>query len=101
MVFHEFDQVVLQAVSDDYQSFESVVRKLSRSSRLSAVADNERIVVEIERTLLASIANKLVAAYLLHADPPYATEVGPDRATIQRYWFCITDQGREHLRRIA
>ena len=50
--------------------------------------------------LLGAIANHLVSAYLLHADPPYATEVGADAETIQRYWFGITEEGREYLRQL-
>lgn len=92
---HELDRVVLEAVSDDYQSFESVVSKLSQSN--SAYEK----VTDIERVLLSSIANKLVAAYLLHADPPYATEVGADSDNIRRYWFCITDEGRKYLGSLA
>jgi len=91
----EFHRVVLEAVSDDYQPFESVVSRLSRTHQ-GALG-----VVEVERILLTSIASKLVAAYLLHADPPYATEVGPDMANIRTFWFCITEQGLQHLGRQA
>jgi len=88
--FQELDRVVLEAVSEDYQSFEAVVSKLSQAN--CGIA-------EIQRVLLSSIANKLVAAYLLHADPPYATEVGADSENISRYWFCITEEGRRYLDR--
>ena len=88
----ELDRAVLEAVSEDYQSFESVVSKLSQADLIDYGA------LDIERVLLTFIANHLVAAYLIHADPPYATEVGADQHTIRRYWFCITDEGREYLR---
>ena len=88
--FQELDRVVLEAVSEDYQSFEAVVSKLSQAN--CGIA-------EIQRVLLSSIANRLVAAYLLHADPPYATEVGTDSENISRYWFCITEEGRRYLDR--
>jgi len=90
----ELDRVVLEAVSDDYLSFESLVSKLSQSSSL------QWAVMDIEHMLLSALSNHLVSAYLLHADPPYATEVGANAETIRRYWFCITDQGREYLRRL-
>ena len=92
---HEIYRVVLEAVSDDYQSFESVVRKLSR------VQSGGWALLDVERVLLISIAHKLVAAYLIHADPPYATEVGADSSNIRTYWFCITEEGRKHLGRLA
>jgi hypothetical protein len=89
---HELDRVVLEAVSEDYQSFESIVSKLSQFADI--------VVADIERTLLSCIADNLVAAYLIHADPPYATEVGASSETIRRYWFCITEQGREYIGRL-
>ena len=89
---HELDRVVLEAVSDDYQSFESLVGKVSQAK------DAHHRVMELERILLSAIANHLVSAYLIHADPPYATEVGANAETIRRYWFCITEEGRDYLR---
>jgi hypothetical protein len=91
----ELDRVVLEAVSEDYLSFESVVSKLS-TAKYAALGARD-----IEHILLSSIADKLVAAYLIHADPPYATEVGADPDTIRRYWFCITDEGRRYLRALV
>jgi len=90
--FHELDRVVLEAVSEDYQSFEALVSKLSQSKNAQCG------VSDIESTLLGALANHLVSAYLLHADPPYLTEVGASPETIQRYWFAITEEGREYLR---
>ncbi|HEY3624973.1 MAG TPA: hypothetical protein VGL00_01780 [Terracidiphilus sp.] len=92
---HQIDRVVLEAVSDDYQSFESVADKLSQAD------SGAWAVIDVERILLISIANKLIAAYLIHADPPYATEVGADSSNIRTYWFCITEEGRRHLGRMA
>jgi len=89
----ELDRVVLEAVSEDYRSFESLVSKLSQSA--------DFLVSDIEQTLLSAIGKNLVAAYLIHADPPYATKVGASSETIRRYWFCITEEGREYLRRLV
>lgn len=89
------DRALLEAVSEDYQSFEAVVNKLSQADQITYEA------IEIEGVLLSSLADNLVAAYLLHADPPYATEVGAEPGTIRRYWFCITEQGREYLRHLS
>ncbi len=92
--FYELDRVVLEAVSEDYQSFEALVSKLSRARNADCGVN------EIEKALLGALAKHLVSAYLLHADPPYATEVGASPETIQRYWFAITEEGREYLREL-
>src|SRR3954468_12046581 len=87
----DLNRLILETVSEDYQSFETVASKLSR---VDAVPFSD---TDIERILLASIADKFVSAFLIHADPPYATEVEAEPETIRRYWFCITDQGRNYL----
>ena len=92
--FHELDRVVLEAVSEDYQSFET-----SLASYLGPIMLIAKV-MDIERVLLSLIATKLVAAYLIHADPPYATEIGADGDNIRRYWFYITEKGRKHLDRL-
>ena len=81
-------------MSEDYQSFEALVSKLSRTRNAGCGVN------EIETALLGALAKHLVSAYLLHADPPYATEVGASPETIQRYWFAITEEGREYLREL-
>lgn len=97
MTVSEFDRVVLEAVSEDYESFESVVSKLSRlNSALFGISEVDRI----ERSLLSSIANKLVTAYLIHAEPPYATAVGEPLDSVRSYWFYLTEEGKEHLNRL-
>jgi hypothetical protein len=90
----ELTRIVLEAVSEDYESFESVVLKLSR---LDHPVDDEYDLDQIERSLLCSVENHLVEAYVIHADPPYATAVPVDMETIRRCWFFITDEGREYL----
>ena len=91
---YELERFVLEAVSEDCQSFEAVVSKLSTEDAAYFSPS------DLEQILFASIANKLVAAYLLHADPPYATEVVVSSENIQRYWFYITDEGRNYLDQI-
>lgn len=90
----ELERLILEAVSLDYQSFEAV------SGKLSLAEDAHFADMDIERVLLASIAENLVAAFLIHADPPYATQVEAGPETVTRYWFCITDQGRNYLDRL-
>jgi hypothetical protein len=94
----ELDRIVLQALSDDYQSFDSVFGKLSRlGSFICGVYEAD----EVERSLLSSIARRFVQAYLLHAEPPYATAVRADLKTVRSYWYCITEEGKEYLRGIT
>jgi hypothetical protein len=94
--YNEFDRVVLEAVSEDYASFESVVSKLSRlDSPIFGLCEMDRI----ERSLLSSIANNLVSAYLIHAEPPYATIVDGKLDSVRSYWFCLTEEGKAYLDR--
>lgn len=93
----ELDRIVLLAVSEDYESFDSVVSKLSRlGSFISGACDVDKI----ERSLLTSISNRFVEAYLIHAEPPYATAVVAEAGAISRYWYRITEEGIAYLRRL-
>ena|SRR3974390_954378 len=90
----ELKRMVLEAVSEDYESFESLVQKLSC---LNDAVDERSDIDQIEHSLLSSVENHLVGAYLIHADPPYATAVPADIETIRRCWFFITEEGRAYL----
>jgi hypothetical protein len=92
----ELKRIVLVAVSEDYESFESVVRKLSRMNK---AIDEGCDIDRIESSLLCSVAHRLIGAYLIHADPPYATAIPADLETVRRCWFFITDEGKEYLSR--
>ena len=94
----ELDRIVLQAIADDYESFDSVVSRLSRlGSFICGVYEAE----DVERSLLSSIANGFVEAYLLHMEPPHATPVRVDAGSVRRYWYHITDEGQEYLREVT
>ena len=88
---HELYLVILKAVAEDYQSFESIVSQASIADPAYGLG------VETEQTLLSLVATNLVGAYLLHADPPYATPVDATPEMIRTYWFCITKEGRTYL----
>ena len=92
---HDLERLVLQAVLDDYRSFEWIAGRLTHEFNAGLA------VIDLERILLSSIARNLVAAYLIHADPPYATKVNADLANIRTFWFWITEEGQKHLRRVA
>ncbi len=94
----ELKRIVLEAVSEDYESFESVVRKLSRMNK---IIDGRHDADRVERSLLCSVASRLVGAYLIHADPPYATEISADLDTARKCWFHITDEGKDYLNRTS
>ena len=92
---NELDQIILEVVSDDFESFESVVSKLSRR----CIGFQPRILMDqIKGRLLCNTVNGLVGAYLIHADPPYVTAVNISADTIDRYWFHLTGSGRRYHR---
>jgi hypothetical protein len=94
----ELNRIVLEAVSEDFQSFESVVRKLSsQKDTVAGTCDLD----EIQNSLLSSVTHHLIGAYLLHADPPYATAVPANIDSIRTCWFFITEEGKEYLRSSA
>lgn len=52
---------------------------------------------EIKVALFTLLADGLVAACIIHAEPPYITAVDPNFDTLERYWFMTTDRGEKFL----
>jgi hypothetical protein len=51
----------------------------------------------IQSRLLSLITDKLINAYLLHADPPYITSIDIGYDALSTSWFYITQRGRKCL----
>jgi hypothetical protein len=89
--YADFNRTILEVVLRDFESFESIVSKVSRS-RDDDPSD------EVRRGLHALLADGLVGAYLIHAEPPYATPVDdPEPNHIEWYWHTITAQGKSYV----
>jgi hypothetical protein len=83
-------RMILEIVLRDFESFESIVTKLSKA-KPGTGSD------EVKALLLALLANDLLGAYLIHADPPYFTPVDAAPNTIEFYWLLITEEGKKNL----
>ncbi len=86
----DLNRMILEIVLRDFEPFESILAKLSEAH---AEAGSE----EVKRLLLALLADDLVEAYLIHADPPYFTAVDATPDTIEWYWLLITEKGKSQL----
>lgn len=88
------DRLLLSAVGDDFVTLESIVEKVSGSNGPAfGKLDSE----SVYSRLLTLVADKLINAYLLHADPPYITPVNTNLACLPTSWFYITQRGRKCL----
>ena len=95
--FCELNRMVLEAVSRDFEPFESLVSQLSVGQ---ACSRGKSYIDRIESNLLESIADEHIRAYLIHADPPYVTTVEVNSDTVRRYWFLITEKGKKFLQEL-
>ncbi len=84
------NRMILEIVLRDFESFETIVAKLSKV-KPDVGSD------EVKALLLALLADDLLAAYLIHADPPYFTPVDAAPSSIEFYWLLITQEGKKHL----
>jgi hypothetical protein len=89
----ELDRLLLGAVGDDFVTLESVVDKLCPDGPIFSKHDPELLYSR----LLTLLSDKLINAYLLHADPPYITPVKMSDRTLRMSWFYITQRGRKCL----
>jgi hypothetical protein len=88
--FADLNRTILEVVLRDFESFESIVSKVFRSS------DDEASEI-VRRGLQELLADGLIEAYLIHVEPPYTTPVVPEPDNMQWYWYAITAQGRRLL----
>ena len=86
----DLNRMILEIVLRDFESFESIVAKLSQAK---PDVDSD----EVKELLLRLLADGLLGTYLIHADPPYFTPVDATLETIDRYWLLITEEGKRHL----
>jgi hypothetical protein len=90
----ELDRLILGAVGDDFVTLEHIVNRLAiPGGRVAAKVDPELL----RQRLVDLIADRLISAYLLHADPPYITPVKVSTRSLQTSWFYITQRGRKCL----
>lgn len=93
----ELERVVLQAVANDYEEFEMVVRDVRR---WMGKGHDEPEIGEIEQMLQKSIEDKFVKAYECSETfcQVMPTQANPPRS--HSLLFYITEQGRERLHRL-
>ncbi|KAA6457985.1 hypothetical protein DYQ86_21725 [Acidobacteria bacterium AB60] len=88
----ELDRLLLRAVCDDFVTLDAIVAKIGR--RVETGKGNSQL---LYNKLLSLIGDKLVSAFLLHADPPYITPVKRNSPAFASSWFFITQRGRKCL----
>lgn len=94
----ELDHLILASVGDDFMTLEFIADKLiAPSSGIAGKLDAG----DLQSRLLELIADKLVNAYLLHADPPFITPIEIGYDALATSWFYITQRGRKCLHNSA
>jgi hypothetical protein len=93
-VTDELDQLILTAVCDDFMTLEFIADKILRPAGGNPGKYDAGV---LQSRLMTLISDKLINAYLLHADPPYITpiSIGPD--ALGTSWFYVTQRGRKCL----
>jgi hypothetical protein len=87
----EIDRRILAAVCDDFTILECILDKVSGD--VSGSLDR----ADLQNRLLRLVSDKLINAYLLHAEPPFMTRVQINSDDIQNSWFFIAQRGRKCL----
>jgi hypothetical protein len=90
----ELDRLILAAVCDDFMTLEFIADKLFKPAGGNPAKLDAGT---IQSRLLSLISDKLINAYLLHADPPYITSIDIGYEGLSTSWFYITQRGRKCL----
>ena len=94
----EMDRLILAAVCDDFMTLEFIVGELSK--KVPGISGRHGS-LHLQAHLLNLISDKLINAYLLHAEPPYITPIEISYKGLAASWFYITQRGRKCLRNSA
>jgi len=90
----ELDQLILTAVCDDFMTLEFIADNILRPAGGNP---GKYDAGNLHSRLLTLISDKLIKAYLLHADPPYITPLNIGHDALGTSWFYITQRGRKCL----
>jgi hypothetical protein len=94
----ELDHLILSAVGDDFMTLEFIADKLLKpAGGIPGKLDAKNL----QARLLKLISNKLINAYLLHADPPFITPIEIGHDALPTSWFYITQRGRKCLSNLS
>jgi len=85
---------MLEVTQYDFETIDSI---LNGASRFDAGTLWLWSVCEIKTALLTLVMDGLLAACIIHAEPPYVTTAVPNLDTLERYWFTITDRSVQFL----
>lgn len=82
---------VITVVSDDYESFEMVLKWTKRLAASRGIKVSETKVAE---ALQRAIAEGFVNAYILSPDPPHSTKVEYRADQLYALWYFVTPHGK-------
>ncbi|MFZ0743792.1 MAG: hypothetical protein WAM85_05265 [Terracidiphilus sp.] len=91
----ELRRTVLQAVADDYEELEMIISEIVKWTTADGSGTPDRS--QIEHTLMASITDKDVQAYLPSEPSGQLVPAMADPQNLHTLWFYITEQGKERL----
>jgi hypothetical protein len=82
---------IITIVSDDYESFEIIMKNIKPLMDAKAMAASE---AEVAAVLATSIAEGFVGAYSLSGMQPYAVKVAYDPSRLEELWYYVTARGK-------
>jgi hypothetical protein len=90
----ELDHLILATAGDDFVTLEFIADKLLTPAGANPGKFDAK---SLQARLLKLITDKLINAYLLHADPPFITPIEIGHDALPTSWFYITQRGRKCL----
>jgi hypothetical protein len=82
---------IVAAVSDDYETFETIVTDVARLPKRKPFEISQTQVAEALRN---AIAEGLVDAYVLSPTPPHSTRVEYTDEQLHNLWYYVTARGK-------
>ena len=82
---------IVSILSDDYESFEIIMKGIKPLTDARGMAANE---AQVAAVLATVIVDGFVDAYVLSARQPYAVKVAYDPSRLDELWYYVTERGK-------
>jgi hypothetical protein len=88
---------IISIVSDDYESFEIIMKDIKPLMDAKGMAANE---AEVAAVLATVIVEDFVDAFTLSTRQPYAVKVAYDPSRLDELWYYVTERGKANAKGI-
>lgn len=91
----DLELIVVEAVSNDFEEFEMVVKEVQSWTRPNTEVPREE---SIESAIMAAVADGDIEAFMSSSAPTKLVPATVSPETVRSLWFHVNERGKERVR---